>query len=336
MSKPVSQEKFEPSEISFGGGALSGFYDTFEFSDIVDACTEALDSGINSFDTSPYYGKSEILLGDALLQIREKYPRENYYIATKMGRYGKTIYEMDYSAKKTYESVAESMKRLHTDYLDIVYAHDVEFVKFEDVVGKGQALEALFDLKSQGKVKYVGCSGYPLDVLLKVAEYQHAKGQPLDIVLSYAHYTLQNTSLADYAPKFRAAGVKYIMNASPLCMALLRDEATPEWHPAHSGIREAADKAAKIAAENKLSLADLANRFSFQGKTAFGLDSTVLGLARKSEVQDAVRTLKDAKKRDNTEIENKVYAEIDELFKSVKNFSWKSPTDIELAKPQTF
>lgn len=171
--------------------------------------------------------------------------------------------------------------------------------------------------------------------MLKVAEYQHAKGQPLDIVLSYAHYTLQNTSLADYAPKFRAAGVKYIMNASPLCMALLRDEATPEWHPAHSGIREAADKAAKIAAKNKLSLADLANRFSFQGKTTFGLDSTVLGLARKSEVQDAVRTLKDVKERENTETENKVYAEIDELFKSVKNFSWKSPTDIELAKPQT-
>lgn len=98
-------------------------------------------------------------MGDALKQIKEKYPRENYYIATKMGRYGKTVHEMDYSAKKTYESVAESLRRLHTDYLDVVYAHDVEFVKFEEVVGKGQALEALFDLKAQGKVKYVGCSG---------------------------------------------------------------------------------------------------------------------------------------------------------------------------------
>ena len=75
--------------------------------------------------------------------------------------------------------------------------------------------------------------GYPLDVLLKVAEHQHAKGQPLDIVLSYCHYTLQNTLFADYAPKFKAAGVRYLMNASPLCMALLRDEKTPEWHPAY-------------------------------------------------------------------------------------------------------
>lgn len=174
--------------------------------------------------------------------------------------------------------------------------------------------------------------GYPLEVLLKVAEHQHAKGQPLDIVLSYCHYTLQNTKFADYAPKFRAAGVKYLMNASPLCMALLRDGPTPDWHPGHSGIREAADKSVVIAAENGLSLANLANRFSFQGKDAFGLDSTVLGLARKSEVQEAIRTWKDVKERPNSEVENKVYEQIHELFEPVKDFSWQSPTDRELGK----
>lgn len=179
------------------------------------------------------------------------------------------------------------------------------------------------------------CLAYPLEVLLKVAEHQFAKGQPLDIILSYAHYTLQNTALADYAPKFRAAGVKYIMSASPLCMALLRDEATPEWHPAHSGIREAADKAVSVTSKNNLSMANMANRFSFQGKDTFGLDSTVLGLARKSEVQDAVRTLKDVKERENSELENKVFEEIHKIFEPVKNFSWQSPTEVELALPKT-
>jgi aryl-alcohol dehydrogenase-like predicted oxidoreductase len=290
-----------------------------------------LSTGINTFDTSPYYGKSEFILGDALLEIRNEFPRDNYYLATKIGRYGYTVKDFDYSAKKTYESVAESMKRLHTDYLDIVYCHDVEFVKFEEVVGPNQALEALFDLKSQGKIKYVGCSGYPLDVLLKVAEYQYAKGQPLDIVLSYCHYTLQNTLFADYAPKFRAAGVHYLMNASPLCMALLRDAKTPDWHPAHSGIREAADKATALAAENGLSIADLASRFSFQGRDKFQLDSTVIGLARKSEVQDAIRSWKDSK-RENTEKEDKVYEEIHQLFAPHKNYTWQSPTDKELGK----
>lgn len=120
------------------------------------------------------------------------------------------------------------------------------------------------------------------------------------------------------------------MNASPLCMALLRDEATPDWHPAHKGIRDAADRCAKIAAENNLSIADLANRFSFQGREKFGLDSTVLGLARKSEVQDAVRTLKDVKERENSEVENKVLEQISKEFAPVHNFSWQSPTDVEL------
>lgn len=118
-------------------------------------------------------------------------------------------------------------------------------------------------------------------------------------------------------------------------MALLREEATPEWHPAHSGIREAADKAVLVASENNLSLANLANRFSFQGKDTFGLDSTVLGLARKSEVQDAVRTLKDVKERENSETENKVFEQIHKLFEPVKNYSWQSPTAVELALPKT-
>lgn len=203
---------------------------------------------------------------------------------------------------------------------------------FEQVVGPNQALQALFELKAQGKVKYVGISGYPLDVLLKVAEYQHEKGQPLDIILSYCHYTLQNTRFADYAPKFRAAGVRYLFNASPLCMALLRDAKTPDWHPAHKGIRDAADKAVTVAADHGLSLSDLASRFSFQGRDKFQLDSTVIGLARKSEVQDAMRAWKDVKNRGNSEKENTAYQEIESLFKPYKDFSWQSPTDKELCK----
>ncbi|KAI8083975.1 NADP-dependent oxidoreductase domain-containing protein [Gilbertella persicaria] len=329
MSKSVSQDKLDISEVSFGAGAISGNYDTFSQTDVVEACKEALSSGINLFDTSPYYGKSEFILGDALHEIKDEFPREHYYISTKVGRYGYTTKECDYSAKRTYESVAESMRRLHTDYLDIVYCHDVEFVPFEHVIGPNYALEALFDLKAQGKIKYVGCSAYPLDILLKVAEHQHAKGQPLDIVLSYSHYTLQNTSFADYAPKFRAAGVRYLINASPLCMALLRDDKTPDWHPAHSGIREAADKAAAIARQNGLSISDLASRFSFQGRDQFQLDSTLIGLARKSEVQDAVRVWKDSK-RDNTPVEDKVLEQIHALFKPHKNYSWQSPSNKEL------
>ncbi|CEG76483.1 hypothetical protein RMATCC62417_11378 [Rhizopus microsporus] len=295
----------------------------------IEACREALLSGINSFDTSPYYGKSEYILGDALFELRNEFPRDHYYLATKVGRYGYTVKEFDYSAKRIYESVEESMRRMHTDYLDIVYCHDVEFVDFEQVVGPNQALEALFDLKSKGKIKYVGCSGYPLEVLLRIAEHQHKKGQSLDIILSYCHYNLQNTKLADYTPKFREAGVKYIFNASPLAMALLRDAGPPDWHPAHAELREAARKAAQVAADHGFSIANLASRFAFRGRDVFHLDATLIGLARKSEVQAAMRAWKEAKERKNTPEENLVYEKIEEIFKPFKNYSWQSPNDKE-------
>ena len=103
--------------------------------------------GINVFDTSPYYGASEFVLGDALEAVRDEFPRSSYYIQTKVGRYGLTAKDFDYSAERVTNSVKESMRRLHTDYLDLVLCHDVEFVKFEDVVGPGGALEGLFKLK---------------------------------------------------------------------------------------------------------------------------------------------------------------------------------------------
>lgn len=103
--------------------------------------------GINVFDTSPYYGRSEYILGDALLSLRDEFPRNSYYLQTKVGRYGYTTKDFDYSASRVRESVFESMRRMHTDYLDVVLCHDTEFVDFQDVVGPNGALEALFKLK---------------------------------------------------------------------------------------------------------------------------------------------------------------------------------------------
>lgn len=103
--------------------------------------------GINMFDTSPYYGRSEYILGDALKEISDEFPRSTYYLQTKVGRYGYTTKEFDYTGKRIRESVLESMKRMHTDYIDAVLCHDVEFVDFEKVVGDGYALQELFKLK---------------------------------------------------------------------------------------------------------------------------------------------------------------------------------------------
>jgi len=144
-------DKFEVSELTFGAAVFSGWHNHIEKDWPLLSVRRAFELGINAFDTSPYYGDSEKILGSVLHTLQKEFPRSSYYICTKVGRYG--LKNFDYTAKQIRESVEESCRRLCTDYLDVVYAHDVEFVKFEDIVEEGGALPELFKLKEQGKNK---------------------------------------------------------------------------------------------------------------------------------------------------------------------------------------
>lgn len=75
----------------------------------------AMDHGINYYDTSPVYlqGQSEIAAGEAL----KRYPRESYYLATKLSNFGDTSPE---GSKRMFE---ESLKNLNTDYIDYYLLH---------------------------------------------------------------------------------------------------------------------------------------------------------------------------------------------------------------------
>ncbi|PPQ68782.1 hypothetical protein CVT24_007723, partial [Panaeolus cyanescens] len=86
----------------------------------------ALRYGVRAFDTSAYYGPSEIILGNALHTLKDEFPRSSYQLMTKCGRYG--LSNFDYSPATIRESVKNSLERLKTDYLDTVYLHDIEFV----------------------------------------------------------------------------------------------------------------------------------------------------------------------------------------------------------------
>uniref|UniRef100_A0A0B7KAJ1 NADP-dependent oxidoreductase domain-containing protein n=1 Tax=Bionectria ochroleuca TaxID=29856 RepID=A0A0B7KAJ1_BIOOC len=83
-----------------------------------------LTHGITAFDTSPYYGPSEHLLGSALETVET--PRSSYLLLTKAGRIDARTF--DYSPVAIRASVYRSLHRLRTPYLDLVYAHDAEFV----------------------------------------------------------------------------------------------------------------------------------------------------------------------------------------------------------------
>jgi D-arabinose 1-dehydrogenase len=95
--------------------------------------------GITAFDTSAFYGVSEIVLGTVLKALEPEFPRESYklvscrartrmirqltsYKMTKCGRYGQTKVDFDYSPTAVRASVQRSLRRLNTSYLDAVRA----------------------------------------------------------------------------------------------------------------------------------------------------------------------------------------------------------------------
>ncbi|KAF3491125.1 Ara2p [Arthroderma uncinatum] len=208
----------------------------------------ALSAGICAFDTSPYYGPAEELLGKALSTpfVRDNYPRDTYRLLTKVGRIAASTF--DYSPSWIRRSIKRSLSRLGTSYLDVVYCHDVEFVTPDEVLIAVQELRKIRD--TEGTIHYIGISGYPVDVLCSLAKMVLEKtSQPIDIVMSYANFTLQNTLLAtEGLPRLTAAGVDCVLNASPLGMGLLRRNGVPigsmgDFHPAPSPLREAIHKA---------------------------------------------------------------------------------------------
>jgi aryl-alcohol dehydrogenase-like predicted oxidoreductase len=229
----------------------------------------ALVQGVRAFDTSPYYGPAETILGDALASplVRDNYPREQYYVLTKVGRVAADVF--DYSPEWIRHSVMRSCTRLRTNYLDVVYCHDVEFVSSAEVL---IAIRELRRIRGEtGMVKFVGICGYPVNVLCDLAEMiLRETGEPLDVVQSYANFTLQNTQLLSQGlARFINAGVDVVANASPLGMGLLRGQGVPvgamgNWHPAPDGLRDVCASTSKWTESQGEKLEVVAIRFAFE------------------------------------------------------------------------
>ncbi|KAK1546641.1 L-galactose dehydrogenase [Colletotrichum paranaense] len=205
----------------------------------VDIVSRSLSLGVNAFDTSPYYGPSETILGAALRTLSP--PRDSYFLVTKAGRIAPT--EFDYSPAWIRASVLRSLERLNTTYLDLVYTHDAEFVTPDQVVA---AVRELRRLRDEGLVRYVGICGYPVPVLCELAErILRETGEPVDAVQSFSHFCIQNDTLGSDAilTRLKDAGVGVVTNASMLSMGLLTtrgvdDGPMASWHPAPSPLRK--------------------------------------------------------------------------------------------------
>ena len=238
------------SALSFGASSLGQEFRKVDLNQALQTVHVALDMGMNFIDTSPFYGRgtSECLLGFVLRDI----PRDMYLLGSKLGRYDSNHF--DFSAKRVVESVDVSLKRMGVDHLDIMLCHDIEFVEMSQIVE--ETLPALRKIQEAGKVRYIGISGYPMNIFKYVLDRTD-----LDVVLSYNHYTLQNTMFADLVPYLKSKNVG-IMNAAPFSARLLTNASLPTWHKATPEVRQIAKAAADHCTARGVDIAQLALQYS--------------------------------------------------------------------------
>lgn len=144
------------SEIGLGTWAFSsGAYGPVREEDAAAAVDAALEAGINVFDTAPLYGSgerdgiAEEVLGRALGTRRDA-----ALITTKFGRNPSDGYRPAFHADRARRSVEESLRRLGTDRIDVLFFHS----PFSPDEIHDDVWNVLAGLKEQGKVRFVGHS----------------------------------------------------------------------------------------------------------------------------------------------------------------------------------
>ena len=148
----------------------------------------AKDLGVNMLDTAPAYGTSEERLGQLL-----KGQREDWVIVGKAGEEfedGESSY--DYTPKHFERSLERSLKRLQTDYIDVLMLHsdgnDIENLSDE-------IIQTLISFKARGLVRAVGAS-------TKTAEGGLRTLETMDVVMAMYTEDYQNEKpVLDYAAK---------------------------------------------------------------------------------------------------------------------------------------
>jgi len=146
--------------VKFGRDQAVKYPDAFKIPDDAAAlslinCAKNL--GINLIDTAPAYGNSEERLGCLL-----KDNRKDWIICSKVGEEfvnGKSSY--DFSRQHTLASIDRSLKRLRTDYIDIVLVHSDG--NDLDILNHFGTLAVLAELKQQGKIRAFGFSGKTIE-----------------------------------------------------------------------------------------------------------------------------------------------------------------------------
>lgn len=271
------------SKLGFGGTGIADMYHMHTQDEATNAVLKALDLGINYFDASPRYGpegQAETRLGIAL-----EGHRNEIVLATKCGCYdhGKPcaqVLEYDYSAKRVRAEIENSLRRLRTDYVDIYQVHDVQNAASLTQILE-ETLPELEKLRDEGKIRYIGVTGYKLEALRWLVE----RFPGLDMVLNFACYNLVDTTLDGYFDDLRASRGLGVVNSSILYVGMLTMSiATLSHHKAedkHVEFKKAIRKCIDICNERGLDLGEVAVTFGTHCPTA---ESTIIATGNPSRL----------------------------------------------------
>lgn len=171
QKRKLGKSNLEVSALGLGCMGMSfGLGQAIEEKDGIALIRQAVERGVTFFDTAEVYGPfaNEKLVGEALAPVRER-----VVIATKFGfniapdgTQSQTP-PLDSRPEHIKEAVEGSLRRLKTDYIDLLYQHRVDpSVPMEDVAG------AVKELIDAGKVRHFGLSEAGVEAIRKAHSVQ--------------------------------------------------------------------------------------------------------------------------------------------------------------------
>src|SRR3954452_11873816 len=152
------------------GAMMLGAWGNPDHDDCIRIIDSALDAGINFIDTADVYsfGESEEIVGKAL-----KGRRDSVVLATKfVAPMGEDTNQRGASRRWIMQEVENSLRRLDTDYIDLYQAH-----RPDPSVDLDDTLAALSDLVHQGKVRVIGSSTYPAELIVEAQWVAERRGR---------------------------------------------------------------------------------------------------------------------------------------------------------------
>ena len=191
-------------------------------------------NGVNFIDTADVYtrGASEQMVGELI-----KPERSHWVLATKLGNpMNERVNQGHYSRSWMVHEVEASLRRLQTDFIDICYLH-----RDYDGMDIGEALRALCDMVSAGKLRYWGLSNFRGWRIAEVTRTAAALGLPGPVVCQPYYNLLNRMPEVEILPACHHYGIG-VASYSPIARGVLTGKYLPGAAPAPDSRAGRADK----------------------------------------------------------------------------------------------